>query len=341
MGTNITDLIHGRETSIEELRNKAYTVDAHNILYQFLSTIRQRDGSYLTDSKGNITSHLVGLFNRMTRLMMKDMDFIYCFDGKVPDLKHGELESRREKKEQAREKYEEAKKKGDIKEMFKYAQQSSKLTSPMVEEAKKLIDALGQCWIQSPMEGEAQAAHVVKNDDAYAVISQDADSFLFGAPRVVKNLSITGRRKRQGKQAYKEVNPEILSLEDTLEELELDREQLIVLAILVGTDFNPKGIHGIGPKTALKMLQEHGKDFDKIFEEAEWSEHFDTPWKVIMDTFLDMEVTNDYQTNFEEPDREEIMKLLVDKHDFSQSRVEDQLNELQKSRQQKGLGDFV
>ena len=227
--------------------------------------------------------------------------------------------------------------------MLKYAQQTSKLSSPMVEEAKKLIEALGQCWIQAPSEGEAQAAHIVKQGDAYGVISQDADCFLFGSPRLIKNLTITGRRKMPGKQSYKQVNPEILDLKESLEELDISQDQLIVLAILVGTDFNPKGIKGIGPKTALKLLEEHGTDYDKIFEEAEWDEHFDIEWKDVFRAIKEMEVTDDYEISLGEPDPDKIKELLVEKHDFDEVRVNKTLSELEKARKvkQKGLGEFM
>lgn len=342
MGTKITELLEGKETSIEKLQGKTFTVDAHNIIYQFLSSIRQRDGSYLTDSKGQVTSHLVGLFNRMTKLMKKNMNFIYCFDGQVPELKHGELKQRRIKKEKAQEKYEKAKAKGDAKAMLKYAQQSSKLTAPMIEEAKKLIEALGQTWVQSPSEGEAQASHMVKKGDAYAVISQDADCFLFGSPRLVKNLTITGRRKKPGKQTYTKINPEILSLSDSLNTLGIEHDQLIALGILVGTDFNPKGIKGIGPKTGLKKVKEH-KDHEELFKEVEWEEHFDIDWRDVMDAIKNMEVTDDYEIEFKSPDHDAVIELLVEKHDFDRERVEKTLKDLEKARQfkQKGLGDFI
>ncbi|MCG8670786.1 MAG: hypothetical protein MI867_15355, partial [Pseudomonadales bacterium] len=120
MGTKISELLTGEEANLEEMKGKTFTVDAYNILYQFLSNIRQRDGSYLTDSQGNVTSHLVGLFSRLSRLMMNQMNFIFCFDGEVPELKYGELEKRKEAKEKATTKYQEAIAKGNEEEMRKY-----------------------------------------------------------------------------------------------------------------------------------------------------------------------------------------------------------------------------
>ena len=114
---------------------------------------------------------------------------------------------------------------------------------------------------------KAQAAFLVNNNDAFAVASQDADAFLFGATRVVRNLAITGKRKMPGKFSYDKVNPEIVELKDVLNSLGIDQDQLIVLSMLVGTDYNIGGIKGIGPKKALGLVKTHGKDFDKLFEE--------------------------------------------------------------------------
>lgn len=342
MGTKITDLLEGDHTSIQALHNKTFTVDAHNILYQFLSTIRQRDGTYLTDSNGNVTSHLVGLFNRITTLMEDHMQFIFCFDGEIPDLKAQELDERKQRKQEAKKKYEEAKQEGDEQKMRKFAKQHSKLTPDMIDEAKKLIDALGQVWLQAPSEGEAQASHIVANNDAYAVISQDADCFLFGAPRLVKNLTITGKRKLPGKQAYTTIKPELLTLADTLNELGIDQEQLIALAMLVGTDFNPKGIHGIGPKTAIKLVTKHGHDFESLFTDAKWNDHFDIPWQRVMDAFTEMPVTDEYDITFSDPNENAVNELLVHGHDFDEERVQTTLNDLEQalSYKQKGLGEF-
>ncbi len=339
MGSDVIDLLEPETTNIKRLRGSTFTVDAHNILYQFLTTIRQHDGGYLTDKEGNVTSHLVGLFNRMTRLMMHNMRFIYCFDGDIPELKQDELDRRKERKEEAKGKYEEAKEEGDTEAMKKYSRQTTKLTSDMIEEAKKLIDALGQAWVQAPSEGEAQASHIVRVNDADAVVSQDADCFLFGTPTMVKNLAITGKRKLPDKQAYTEVKIEQYHLDENLNRLGIDHEQLIAIAVLTGTDFN-EGIHGVGPKTALKLVQEHGNDYETIFDEAGWDENLH--WRDVMDVFHDMPTTDSYDISFDDPDDQRIKELLVEEHDFSQENVQETLDELEAelSYRQKGLGEF-
>ncbi len=343
MGIAITNLLKTKEVSFEELKNKKLAIDAYNILYQFLTTIRQRDGSLLTDSNNNITSHLVGLFSRTTNLMRKGLNLVFVFDGDVPELKNEERERRKTLKKEAQRKYEEAMKKEDVTAMKKYASRTSILSKDMINEAKELISALGLPIVQAPSEGEAQASYMAKEGAAYATVSQDVDSLLFGAPYLIRNLSITGRRKKAGSMTYKTIKPELIDLSENLNILGIDQDQLIILAILVGTDYNKGGIKGIGPKTALKLVKEHKKDFDKIFEEAKWGDFFDFDWKEVYYLIKKMKTTDDYVLKWGDIDKEKIKNLLVKKHDFSSERIDNTISKLlknQKSKQQKGLKDF-
>ncbi|KYK24627.1 hypothetical protein AYK26_03570 [Euryarchaeota archaeon SM23-78] len=342
MGLAITDILTPEKIEIEDLKNKVLAVDTYNLLYQFLSSIRQRDGSYLTDSKGRVTSHLTGLFNRITRLMTYNMKFIFCFDGEVPELKEQERERRKELKIEAQKKFKEAEKKEDLEEMKKYAARTSRLMPEMIEDAKELINALGHCIVMAPSEGEAQASYIVKKGDADYVLSQDADCFMFQAPKLVKNLTISGKRKKPGAIVYEEVQPEVIELKHVLKELKIDQDQLIILGILVGTDYNVGGIKGIGPKKALGLIKKYKHDYDKLFKEAKWSEFFDFSWKDVFNLIKHMKVTDKYKLKWERIDKEKVIKVLVEEHDFSKGRVEKSLERLEESKDknQKGLGDF-
>lgn len=341
MGTKLKDLASIKETSIEELQGKVLAVDAHNILYQFLTTIRQRDGSLLTDSKRRVTSHLNGLFYRTTKLMQKGLKLVFVFDGKPPELKSKETARRKEKKKEARAKFEVAKEKGEEEEMKKYAARTARLTSEMIEESKELLGCLGIPVVQAPSEGEAQAGQMVKDEKSWAVVSQDFDNLLFGCPRMVRNLSIDGKRKIGPR--WVTVKPELILLSDTLNKLGIDQDQLIILGILVGTDYNIGGVPGIGPKTALKLVKEH-EDFDEIFEKVDWEEHFDVEWKEIFYTFKKMPVRKDYKLVWEEVDVEGVRRMLVDEYEFSGERVDKQISKWIKEKEgkkQKGLGEWV
>ncbi len=343
MGTDIKDLTVRHEIEFEDLKGKKLVVDSMNVIFQFLSSIRQRDGSLLTDSKGRTTSHLIGLFSRMTRLRRMGIELAFVFDGKKPELKKKEVERRIELKKQAQVEYEIAKERQDVATMKKYAARTSMLTREMIDESKELLDALGFPVIQAPSEGEAQAAFMVKQGDFYAEVSQDYDCLLFGVPRMVQNLTISERKKTKNKLSYEKVRPVIVELKETLEKNELTQDQLIVIGILVGTDFNIGGIKGIGPHKAIKLVQKHGKDFDALFEEVEWDTFFAFGWKEVFDVIKHMPVTKDYKLKWKPVDRDTVLRLLVEKHEFSRERVEKTLDELQeedKKGKQKGLGDF-
>ena len=115
------------------------------------------------------------------------------------------------------------------------------------------------------------------------------------------------------------------------------------MGLLVGTDFNIGGIKGIGPKNSLKLVKKYGKDFEGLFEEAGWSRHYDMDWKIVFDTIKHMPVTDDYELKWNNVNRDKIIGLLVEKHEFSRERIEKNLDELEeetKKGKQKGLGDF-
>jgi len=341
MGTNLRKLLVMDKISRKDLKGKRLAVDSFNILYQFLSTIRQRNGSLLKDSKGNVTSHLIGLFSRTTRLMKDGLELAFVFDGEPPELKHKERLRRREVKKRAKEKYEKAAKEKDVKAMKKYASRTSRLTGDMIEESKELVRALGLPVVQAPSEGEAQMAYIVNKEGFYAGISEDYDSLLYAIPRLIKNLTIS-RRKKVG-ASYITIKPKLISLTENLNKLGIDQEQLIILAILIGTDYNKGGIKGIGPKTSIKLVKKYGHDFDKVFKEAKWKEHFDIDWEEIYYLIKKMPVNKDYKLNWDKINKEKIFKLLVDKHEFSEERVNKKLKsleEINKQKTQRSLSDF-
>ncbi|PSH01115.1 MAG: flap structure-specific endonuclease, partial [Nanohaloarchaea archaeon QH_8_44_6] len=158
MGVDLGELVESEDIDFADLNDKEIAIDAMNTLYQFLSIIRQRDGTPLKDSDGNITSHLSGLFYRNINLLEENIRPVFVFDGEMPDLKEKESSKRRKKREEARKEWKKLKEEGKVSEAYSKATQSSKLTGDMIEEAKKLLEAMGIPYIQAPSEGEAQAA---------------------------------------------------------------------------------------------------------------------------------------------------------------------------------------
>lgn len=318
MGVDLADLVAKEKIKLDELSGRSIAVDGYNSLYQFLAIIRGPTGEPLMDRQGRITSHLSGLLYRTTNMAEKGIKLAYVFDGTPPSLKEVEIRRRSKAKEEAVVRYEEALKRGDLPEAKKFAQATSRLKDLMVDDAKRLLDALGVPWIQAPSEGEAQAAYIAKKGHVWAAASQDYDSLLFGVPRLVRNLAIGGRRKLPGRPTYVEVEPEFVELSKVLSELGITREQLIDLGILVGTDYNPDGVKGVGPKTALKMLKEHGS-LDKILPNIQ-AEFPEDPHK-IRQIFLDPEVSDNYSIEWKEPKTDEVVQFLCKERDFSEERV--------------------
>lgn len=326
MGVAIGDIIPRHPVDFDALAAKRVAIDAYNALYQFLAVIRQPDGTPLMDSRGRVTSHLSGIFYRTINMLEKGVKPVYVFDGEPPALKKRVLEKRAEVKEIAREKWEAALREGRIEEARKYAQAALFLADEMVADAKRLLDAMGIPWVQAPSEGEAQAAHMAAKGNVWATGSQDYDSLLFETPRLVRNLAITGKRKLPNKDVYVEIKPELIHLDEVLRTLGIDRRKLIWIGILVGTDYNEK-IPGIGPKRALELVKRYD-DFERILRVAGYQPHWD--WREVEKLFLEPKVTDQYKIVFRAPKREEILRILVDEHDFSPERVEKAVERLEK-----------
>ncbi|NHJ04211.1 MAG: flap endonuclease-1 [Candidatus Heimdallarchaeota archaeon] len=331
--TKLGDLFPDRqEVNFEFFSDKSVAFDGNNILYQFLTRIRQSDGSLLTDEHGNVTSHLSGLLYRVSSIIEKGIKVVFIFDGKPPEEKTKEILKRKKGKKEADIAYEEALERGDMELAQRYAQRTARLTSPMINDAKKLLGLLGVPVVQAPSEGEGQAAYMAKKGDVWASCSQDYDSLLFGTPRLARNLTISGKRKLPRKNVYVEVKPELIDLEQSLNAIELTREELIDLAIILGTDFNPDGIgmSGIGPKTALKLIKEN-KSIEKILElpnmsDATISFDIDNVRKI----FLEPQITTDYILKWHPPKVDEIVDFLTRERGFSETRVRNALEKTMK-----------
>ena len=320
MSSNIGVLLPRKRVSLKYLSGRVVAVDALNALYQFLSIIRLPTGMPLRDHLGRITSHLSGLLYRTISLLEANILPIYVFDGKPPRFKHRELVERRRIKERFTKEWIQALIEGDLVKAFKKSVMTAHLTSSMIEEAKHLLSLMGIPWVQAPSEGEAQAAYMAIKGDVWATASQDYDSLLFGTPRLVRNLTISGRRKLPKKREYIEISPEVIYLDKVLKKLKITREQLIDIAILIGTDYNPDGVKGVGPKTALKLIRFHGS-LKKALKEIREA-HFPVDPDEIKKIFLEPRVTSNYKLSWNEPDRDKIVKVLCDEHDFSLDRVQ-------------------
>jgi len=326
LGVDFKDLVPKTPVKLEDLSGKVIAIDAYNAIYQFLSIIRQPDGTPLKDSTGKITSHLSGLFYRTSNLVEMGLKPIYVFDGVPPTLKAAEIERRKAVKVQAIASYEKAVAKGDTEKMRMFAQAATSMKDYMQDDSRRLLELMGLPYINAPSEGEAQAAHMTKKGDSNYCASQDYDSLLFGAPKMLRNITISGRRKLPSKGIYVEVVPEVMELSKTLAETGLTYEQLIDVGILIGTDFNPDGIKGLGPKTALKMVKEYGSLENALPHIKNAS--FPVEPNCIRQVFLHPEVTDNYKLKWCEPDIEGVVDLMVRQKEFSEDRVRKSLERM-------------
>ncbi|WP_295608036.1 flap endonuclease-1 [uncultured Methanobrevibacter sp.] len=327
MGVKFKDIVSPEEISLKDLEGRTVAIDAYNTIYQFLSGIRQRDGSPLMDQNGNVTSHLSGILYRTASIVDKGIKPIYVFDGDSSEYKAKTIEQRRAIKEEAMEKWEEAKAAGNIEEARKFAIRTSRMSPYILESSKKLLDYMGIPYVQAEGEGEAQGAYMVEQGDAWAVASQDYDCLLFGAPRIVRNLTLSGGLS----------NLEYLELEKVLNEIDLTREQLIDVALMVGTDFN-EGIHGIGAKTGLKLIRNN--TLEDILVQKGITEVEVEPDE-LRDIFLKHDVNTDYEIKFKSAKKDKLVEFMCEEHGFSESRVLNVTEKLKKlSSTQKSLEDW-
>ena len=326
MGVKLKDIIEPEPITFKDLQGRVVSIDAFNTLYQFLSTIRQKDGRPLSDVNGNITSHLSGILYRNSSMIEKDINPIYVFDGTPSELKQETINQRRQTREESEKKWKEALAENNTAEAKKYAMRSSKLSPYIIESSKKLLTMMGIPYVEANGEGEAQAAYLVQNGDAWAVASQDYDCLLFGAKRVVRNLAINSNLG----------NLEYYNLKNVLEKLDITREDLINMGILIGTDFS-EGLKGVGAKTALKLAKK-GELQNKLNQLQEESTH---DIQEVQDIFLNHNVNTDYKIKWKKAAKNDIIDFLCNEHGFSQDRVSKACDKLKNlNSNQKSLEDW-
>jgi flap endonuclease-1 len=317
MGVLLTPIVVKDPITLADLRGKQLAVDANGELYQFLALIRLPDGTPLRDSQGRITSHLSGLFFRTTRLIADfGMRVAFVFDGRPPVEKTAEITRRRTVRERYEVEAAEARRAGDFARAYSKSTMTSRLTPEMVAGAKELLRLMGLPVVQARSEAEAQAAYMARRGDVWAAASKDYDALLFGAPRLVRFLTISGREFLPAQRTFRPITPELIDVQRMLDALGITHPQLIDLGLLVGTDFHP-GVNGIGPKKALALVKRHGA-----------IEHM--PSKV-RDTFVDLnrlrqiylepEVHDDYNVAANRCDVDGVIHYLCDEHAFGRDRV--------------------
>ncbi|WP_276271461.1 flap endonuclease-1 [Haloarcula litorea] len=309
------------DVAFEDLEGSVVAVDAHNWLYRYLTTTVKftADGKYTT-SDGEEVANLVGVVQGLPKFFEHDLTPVFVFDGAVTDLKDDEVEKRREQRERYEAELEEAREAGDSVRAAKLDSRTQRLTDTIVETTRELLGLLDVPVVDAPAEGEGQASYMARQGDVDYVGTEDYDALLFGAPFTLRQLTSKG-------------DPELMDFEATLADHDLTWEQLVDAAILMGTDFN-EGIAGIGPKTAVTEIREHGTLAAVLDARGEHIEHADR----IQRLFLDPAVTDDYEVRTDlEPDVDAARRFVTGEWEVDADEVARGFERIEESVVQTGL----
>ncbi len=339
MGCNLKDLVSPNPIQLTDLAGERIAVDAFLTAYQFITSLRARgegkDGTYLRDSSGRPVSHLMGFLDRSAAMVEAGIDPVFVFDGRPHELKFETLASRKERRVNAVEKWKAAIEAEDWKAADKLGAQVVSYTPEMVQETQQMLDHLGIAWIEAPMEAEGAASVWCREGQVAGVASQDWDVLLYGSPVMVRNLTSHGTKK-----FGRTISAERIFLTELLEEHQITQEQLVDLGIMVGTDFHP-GIRGIGPKTGLKLIKEHGT-IEAVCEAKE--KEIPERLNEIRELFMNHPISGELPPSGM-VDEDALRKFLIDERDFSERRVDRALDRMKgagrmRTKGQSTLFDF-
>jgi len=307
------------EVPFDDLAGSVVAVDAHNWLYRYLTTtVKFTNESVYTTASGEEVANLVGVVQGLPKFFEHDITPVFVFDGGVTELKEAEIAERREQRERDEAKLEQAKEEGDSVAVSRLESRTQRLTETIHETTRELLSRLDVPVIEAPAEGEAQCARMARRGDVDYAGSEDYDTLLFGAPETLRQLTSKG-------------NPELMSLEKTLDAHDLTWEQLVDVAMLMGTDFN-EGVRGFGPKTAVSAVKEHGDLWGVLEAEGEHIEHADR----IRTLFLNPDtVEAEFDTEID-PDLAGAREYLTE-WEIPESEVETAFERIEESVVQTGL----
>lgn len=319
LGVLLTPILKREQTSFKALYGKSFAVDASIELHQFLALIRKPDGTLFTDANGKVTSHLIGLLTRTSRLVTDyKLRPVFVFDGRPNPLKKATIEERRKVQQKAQIEYTQAIAARDYSKAWSKVVMTGRVTGEILADAKKLLSLMGIPWLDALEDGEAQASFMAAKGDVWAVGSKDYDCLLFGSPILARYLTLTGREYLPAKRTSRPLIPELVKLKDNLEALGITREQLVDVALLVGTDFN-EGVTGIGPKKGLDLVRKYGAA-EKFPQEIkrELPGNLDE----VRNIFLHPRVRQDYSIEESRVNAEGLIEFLSGERGFSGGRVQ-------------------
>ncbi len=311
--------------SFGDLSGSTLAVDAHNWLFKYLTiTVRYNDSDVYTTGDGIEVANLIGIVRGLPKFLDAEITPVFVFDGTPTELKSDEIEARREQRKEAEERLAEAKKTEDATEIARIESQTQKLTETIHTTTRELLGLLDIPIVEAPAEGEAQAAYMARHDPQITGAgSDDYDTLLFGSPTTIRGLTSKG-------------DPERMDFEATLAKHDLTWEQLVDVGMLCGTDFN-EGIEGIGPKTAVKEIHEHGDLWGVLDANDETIQYADRIRELFLQPSVETEYTIDQSIT---PDIEGAIEYVSEEWGIPESVVERGFSKIEAATLQTGLDQF-
>ncbi|MFX0105250.1 MAG: hypothetical protein ACFE75_07150 [Candidatus Hodarchaeota archaeon] len=338
MGVKLQNIIVRKKIEYQDLRGKVIAVDAPNIIMRLFNFTQKNtdrnDNNLILDRTQRPIFHLYGLLYRVNFYYCKKIFPIFCFDGKVSELKRVITKDQLKDFIFTQRWYQEAMKNGNKELARNIALSKEYMWQNVIKESKQLLGAFGIPYIESPASAESQCANLVKRKLAAYSNSQDFDSLLFGCPHIIQNLSKSMKRKVQGKWQYQKVYPVQIDLQENLRNLGISLFQLIDIGILIGTDYF-QGVKNIGPKKALTLIRSYKTLENLILKEFgtyDFSNLTPDIIKQIRKIFLFPEVNDSTQKLYWNlPNKSKVFSLLCKEHNLNRDRVVKNLEILEKN----------
>jgi flap endonuclease-1 len=304
-----------KKINITNFEHKIVAIDISILLYQVIIAIRN-SGADLINNQGDISSHILGLFNKTICLLKMNIIPIYVFDGKPPDFKTKIINNRKDIKKKA---YNKLSEQLNEDEKIKYFKRTVSISKKQIDECIELLELMGIPYIIAPEEADSQCAELVKSGLVDGVLTDDMDIMTFGANKIYRNLT-----------SYNKENVMIL-MDDVLNELKLNYEQFVELCLLFGCDYCDL-IYNIKPEKIYEYYLKH-KNIPDTLNNMKKDGYYilSTDYNIYKDYFMNPPVNNIIKNNIKlnKCNRLELEKLLVSKYGLVKFKIQDKMNFLE------------
>ena len=294
----------------KELDGKIIAIDISILLYQVVIAIRN-SGADMFNNQGEISSHILGLFNKTINFMKMNIVPIYVFDGKPPKFKLETINNRKEYKQKANEKLNSN---IDEEDKIKYFKRTVHISKAQIEECIELLEIMGIPYVIAPEEADSQCAELVKCGLADGVLTEDMDILTFGAAKIYRNLTLYNKDTME------------ISMEDVLKELKLNYEQFIELCLLFGCDYCDR-LNDMKPELIYKYFMKSKNlmnTINDIKKDGHKVDNFDD-YQQYKNYFMLSPVKKINEIELKKCDLEKLEKLLVGKYGLVKMKIQHKL----------------